>query len=189
MTRVAILLTDGFADWEYAILAGAGRTWFGLEIAYFAPGPAVSMGGLAVQARSLEELPAWAPAILAIIGGTIWDTPEAPDLSDQMQALHANGGTVAAICGGTLALARSGLLNTRKHTSNDPDYIGTHVSGYAGAVHYIDTPKAVTDDHVITAPGTAPVTFTAEVLRAAGIDDAGVMQFLQMMGAEHGDGA
>ena len=47
-------------------------------------------------------------------------------------------------------------------------------------------PWAVADDRVITAPGTAPVSFTREVLRSLGIDDDNLAAYLTMHGAEHG---
>ena len=33
--KVAIILTEGFSDWEYALLAGTGRAFYGLDIAFF----------------------------------------------------------------------------------------------------------------------------------------------------------
>jgi len=50
-------------------------------------------------------------------------------------------------------------------------------------------PWAVADRGVITAPGTAPVTFTREVLRALGIADDNLTAYLAMHGAEHGKAA
>ncbi|MNY63599.1 hypothetical protein D3C86_2005790 [compost metagenome] len=47
-------------------------------------------------------------------------------------------------------------------------------------------PWAVADQRVITAPGTAPVSFTKEVLRALGIADDNLAAYLAMHGAEHG---
>ncbi|MGA3688440.1 hypothetical protein [Serratia bockelmannii] len=35
--KVAIVLTPGFADWEYALIAGVGGPFYGLEVAFFAP--------------------------------------------------------------------------------------------------------------------------------------------------------
>ncbi len=37
MGKVAVVLTQGFADWEYALLAGTGGPFYGFDIRYFAP--------------------------------------------------------------------------------------------------------------------------------------------------------
>jgi putative intracellular protease/amidase len=71
---------------------------------------------------------------------------------------------VAAICAGTLALARAGLLNDRRHTSNMPGYIGEHAPQYSGTALYEAAP-AVTDRGVITASGLSPVDFAREIFR------------------------
>jgi putative intracellular protease/amidase len=91
---------------------------------------------------------------------------------------------LAGICDGTRVLAQSGVLDTVRHTSNGAANLTD--TGYAGAALYQDVPWAVADQRVITAPGTAPVTFTAEVLRALGIDDDNLAAYLAMHGAEHG---
>ncbi len=45
---VAILLTQGFADWEYALIAGVGKSFYGLDVKFFSPetGEVISQGGL-----------------------------------------------------------------------------------------------------------------------------------------------
>lgn len=72
--------------------------------------------------------------------------------------------TVAAICGATLALAKSNLLNTRKHTSNDKDYLKMSCAEYSGEKFYLDSPVVV-DGNLITATGLAPLDFSYEVLK------------------------
>jgi putative intracellular protease/amidase len=72
--------------------------------------------------------------------------------------------TIAAICGSTLALANAGLLDQRPHTSNDPAVLKTFCPGYHGEKFYVDEP-AVTDGHLITASGLAPVEFAYQVFR------------------------
>ena len=62
-------------------------------------------------------------------------------------------------------------------------------TGYAGAALYQDVPWAVADQRIVTAPGTAPVSFTREVLRSLGIDDDNLTAYLTMHGAEHGQAA
>ena len=76
------------------------------------------------------------------------------------------GRLIAAICGATVAVARAGLLDDCRHTSNSLAYLQQNAVAYDGANYYHDGPYAVFDGNIVTAPGTAPVTFTREVLRA-----------------------
>jgi len=188
MTKVAVLLTQGFADWEYGVLCGLGQGYFGLEIRYVtpAPGEVTSMGGLVTRVvDGLDLLEAWAPDALVVIGGTIWERPEAPDVTEALRAAHQRGAVVAGICGGTLALARAGLLNAVRHTSNDPAFLGTHADSYAGSAIYAEQPTAVSDGRVVTAAGTAPVSFAAEIMAALQVPAETVHQLKSMLGGEH----
>jgi len=72
------------------------------------------------------------------------------------------GVPVAAICGATAGLARGGLLDHRRHTSNASEYLAA--TGYPGGSHYEAAP-AVTDGDLITAAGTAPVDFACHIFR------------------------
>lgn len=188
MSKIAIILTPGFADWEYGMIAGTGGPFYGFNVQYFAPeaGEVPSQGGLvAVVQKELGELSKWHPDVVVVVGGQGWETAEAADVSGLLRDQHDRGATVAGICGGTLALARSGLLNNRRHTSNDADFLSRNAASYAGADHYVSSPSAVSEDRVITAPGTAPASFAAAVFEAAGLDQAAVGQFKGMLAAEH----
>ncbi|MBR8655297.1 DJ-1/PfpI family protein [Achromobacter sp. Marseille-Q0513] len=187
--RIALILAPGFADWEYALIAGTGGPFYGLEVDFFASaqGKFRSQGGLVVEvSRSIAELTEWHPDVLAVIGGTIWETENAPDISWLLKEHHDRGATLAGICGGTLALARAGLLNDRAHTSNDLGFLERNVKDYAGGHCFVPSACAISDSRVITAPGTAPVSFAAEVFRAAGMEETTTRQFRTMLAAEHG---
>lgn len=191
MNKVAIILTQGFADWEYGLIAGAGGPFYGLDIRFFAPvaGEVRSMGGLsAAVPDGMETIRAWSPGVIAVIGGTIWETDDAPVLDDLLLSHHSHGGVVAGICGGTLALARAGLLDDVRHTSNDADYLHRHAPGYAGSELFRPEPEAVADNRVITAPGTAPASFAAAVFESAGLAHDAAEAFRKMLAAEHAGG-
>jgi len=188
MARIALILTPGFADWEYAFIAGTGAPFYGIETRFFAPAPGRfrSQGGLTVEVEAgLGSCHDWRPQVVAVIGGMIWERPEAPDLAGFLQASHAEGATVAGICGGTLALARAGLLNAVPHTSNSATFLGAHAAGYTGAAFYRDSGAAVAAGRVVTAPGSAPVSFTGAVFEAAGLAPESVAQFRTLLAAEH----
>lgn len=188
MAKVAILLTEGFADWEYALIGGTGGPFYGLDVRYFSPtaGEVRSQGGLtAVVSHDFDAVAAWRPDAVVVVGGTVWETDRAPDIGGLLRAAREAGAVVAGICGGTLALARAGLLDDRPHTSNDADFLERNAAGYSGGYRFRASASAVAADGVITTPGTAPVSFTASVFEAAGLDADTVSQFRAMMAAEH----
>ncbi|WP_205187767.1 MULTISPECIES: DJ-1/PfpI family protein [unclassified Burkholderia] len=189
MPRVSLILAPGFADWEYAFIAGTASPFYGIDARFFAPVPGAfrSQGGLMVTVDgSLQQCVEWKPDVVVIIGGMIWESAEAPDLREFLLAVRANGSTVAGICGGTLALARAGLLNTVPHTSNNANFLSQNGAGYEGAALYRHSTAAVVADGIITAPGPAPVSFTCAVFESAGLPPEIVAQFRSMLAAEHG---
>jgi putative intracellular protease/amidase len=124
------------------------------------------MGGLrVVPDRAVADLRPSEMEILILPGGDYWETdyPEA-GLNRVLTSAVAADVPVAAICAGTLAVARAGLLNDRRHTSNMPGYIGEHVPHYSGVELY-EAGSAVNDRGIITASGLAPVEFAREIFR------------------------
>ena len=189
MARVALILTPGFADWEYAFIAGTGLPFYGIDVRFFSPvtGQFSSQGGLPVTVDScLHECLEWGPDVVVVIGGMIWERTDAPDMRDFLGASHANGAAIAGICGGTLALARAGLLDRVAHTSNSAEFLQQNASAYAGASFYQSSQGAVISERIITAPGPAPVSFTCAVFEAAGLPAESIAQFRSLLAAEHG---
>ena len=187
MSKIALLLSPGFADWEYAFIAGTGRPFYGLDVCFFAsePGTLTSQGGLESHvAQGIEDLTQWDPDVLVIVGGTIWEKDTSPDLKPVLENRLTNGKAIAGICGGTLAMARAGVLNAIEHTSNSAEFLAT-ANGYSGHDKYCETGSAIASGQIITSPGTAPVSFTAEVFRMAGLEDSAVDGFRNMLAAEH----
>ena len=188
MARVGLILTPGFADWEYAFIAGTASPFYGIDVRFFAPatGQFRSQGGLTVTVdNSLQQCLDWKPDVVVVIGGVVWESAEAPDIRDFLHASRSSGATVAGICGGTLALARAGLLDTVPHTSNSADFL-QNADSYKGSMLYRSSSIAVIADRIITAPGTAPVSFTCAVFAGAGLPSESISQFRAMLAAEHG---
>jgi putative intracellular protease/amidase len=186
LKRIVTLLTEGFADWETALLNGVARGFYQAETEFATPGgtQVTSMGNMKVIPDfALEDTNLDAVAALVICGGTIWKSPQAPDLTKLVHDAHGRGVLVTGICDGTLALARTGLLDKVRHTSNGKGYLDG--SGYKGAALYVDVPYAVTDQQIVTAPASAPVTFMAEVMRGIGLADEQLEFYLGMHAAEH----
>jgi len=173
---VHVLVFDGFADWEPAhALAELRRS--GNRTVYtvgFTREPVTSMGGLRViPDLELRDVRAANVALLIIPGGDLWESEEYPRqlLESLVTTLLAAETPVAAICGGTLALGRAGVLDDRRHTSNMRAYLPDNVPTYAGAELYVDT-AAVRDRHLITASGLAAVDFAREIFAELSVFDA-----------------
>lgn len=165
---VHVFVFSGFADWEPAFALAELRRSGNRSIVSvgFGPQTVISMGGLkVVPDRALASLRPDESEMLILPGGDLWegDYPRSA-VNQVLQDFVAAGVPIAAICGGTLAAARAGLLNDRRHTSNMPGYIAEHVPEYTGASLYESVP-AVNDRSVITASGLSPVEFAREIFR------------------------
>jgi putative intracellular protease/amidase len=169
---VHILVFDGYADWEPGFALAELRRSGGLEVvaAGFSREPVRSMGGLrVVPDLALDEVTPAGVSLLLLPGGDLWEGeyPRAA-LDRALAAMHGAGVPVAAICGGTIAAARAGLLNDRAHTSNERDYLSRHAPEYTGGRHYVDAP-AVRDRGVVTASGVGPIEFAREIFDELGV--------------------
>jgi putative intracellular protease/amidase len=145
-----------------------------------------SQGGLAVTVKSsLQHCLDWTPDVVVFIGGMAWERSDAPDIRNFLRTSCSSGATIAGICGGTLALARAGLLDTVPHTSNSADFLQQNAVDYEASTLYRNSPVAVVADRIITAPGPAPISFTCAVFESAGLSSEIVSQFRSMLAAEH----
>jgi putative intracellular protease/amidase len=186
MTTIVTILTEGFADWETTLLGAVAKGYYKADVHYASPGgkPVNSAGGMKVTPDlKLEAIDLGKLDALVVCGGTIWQTPDAPDLTALLKAAHEKGKVIGAICDGTVAAARTGLLDGIKHTSNGAGYLDQ--TAYKGKALYQDVPHAVTDHKVVTAAATAPVTFMSEIMKAVGLADADLDYYVGMHAAQY----
>lgn len=165
---LGVLLIEGFADWEYPLLAASAREWFGIDVRFLTPGaaPVTSIAGLRfADGDAFEKATAGAFDALAVIGSDNWTGNEAPDIADALRAHREAGAVIGGICAGTVPLARAGLFAGHAHTSNGRDWLLEATGGYEGSDDYRDVPHAVVDG-VVSASGSAPGTFTCAILGA-----------------------
>jgi putative intracellular protease/amidase len=190
MTKIVTILTEGFADWETGLLNGAARGFYGARTAYASPGgrQITSTGGMKVTPDlALEDIDLSDLDALIVCGGVAWQQPGAPDLSVLLKAARQKGRVVGAICDGTVAAARTGILDDVKHTSNGEGYLDA--TGYTGKSLYQHVSTAVSDKNVVTAPATAPVSFMAEVMKAIGLGDEQLDFYFGLHAAQHRNAA
>jgi len=162
------------SDWEYGYLIAelnSGRYFkeslAPLEVVTVGTNKEMitTMGGLSIQPDiSIDECTLESKDLLVLPGGTTWrEDIHQPILKRIGEALKL-GTIVAAICGATEALANMGYLDSRKHTSNDLEYIKMVCPNYKGEKFYEMRP-AVSGENLVTASGVAPLEFTMEVLK------------------------
>jgi putative intracellular protease/amidase len=175
---VYLYVFDTMADWEVGYLTAElnsgryfkkGLVTLKIVTVGLSKTPVTTMGGLTllpdieISACNIEDA-----AALILPGGNTWlEAAHAPVLTLAEQFLE-KGILVAAICGATMGLAKAGLLDAKRHTSNDLEYLKMVCPSYAGAANY-SYESAVTDGNLITAAGVAPLEFTVHVLRALGV--------------------
>ena len=162
---------DTLADWEHGFaVAGIHNTQFHripnrwqVQTVALRREPIITTGGFRiVPDMTLEELTPGASRMLILPGGDTWDEGGNTEAVEKAREFLANGVPIAAICGATAGLARGGLLDERRHTSNAREYIAA--TGYGGGALYQDQP-AVTDGDVITAASMAPLEFAYHIFR------------------------
>jgi putative intracellular protease/amidase len=164
---IGFLFIEGFADWEYGLLAASAVEWFGARAVSLTPEgkPVTGISGFrltpdrSVGVEENADLDA-----VAIIGSDQWAGKTPPDVAQLLNTVAARGGVVGGICAGTLALARAGMFESARHTSNGRDWINGHEAGYAGASNYQDVPHAVADGKIVSAPGSEPGTIALAFL-------------------------
>jgi putative intracellular protease/amidase len=185
MTRnIALLVFDGFADWEPAYALTGVRRWGGrtVRVVGYDRRAVLSMGGLRVEPDDvLESVTPETTDVLLLPGGDGWlaEYP-ASRIDERLWALMHGGTRLAAICAATVALARAGILKGRRHTSNGSQFLRRHAPGYETPELYQDT-LAVSDAGVITASGLGAVEFAREIFAALGMfSDSDLAQFLDM---------
>jgi len=169
--KIGVFLFNGFSDWEIAYLTPEINKSEQFELVYFSDdGDTVtSMGGLQIEpTTSLNKLKPEDIDLLILPGGTAWEKGEITAIGELTKSLFERGKTIAAICAATTYLGQLGLLDNRKHTSNDLNYLKAIVPQYHGDENYLNSP-AITDRNVITANGIASIEFAREVFKAIGL--------------------
>ncbi|QTD43278.1 type 1 glutamine amidotransferase family protein [Sporosarcina sp. Te-1] len=185
-TRKAYLYVfDTMSDWEYGYLIAelnSGR-YFKKDIAPlrvvtvgFEKEVITTMGGLAVKPElSLDECTFRSQDLIILPGGNTWGVPNHQEILRKATEAAEHGSIIAAICGATVGLADIGFLDTRKHTSNDLDYLKMVSPHYKGEACFAPEP-VVSSGNLVTASGVAPLEFAKEVLTLLDVFEAATLR-------------
>ena len=122
-----------------------------------------TIGGVTILPdMTLDELEPSQSALLILPGSDDWAEGKHIEAREKAKAFLAAGVPVAAICGATVGLALSGILDDKRHTGNHIDQL--KATNYQGEALYLDQP-AVTDGNLITAGGIAPIDFAYQIFK------------------------
>jgi putative intracellular protease/amidase len=105
--------------------------------------------------------------------GQSWDQGGNREAVEKAKVFLAAGVPVAAICGATAGLARGGILDARKHTSNAPEYLAA--TGYRGA-HLYETADVVSDQNVVTASAMKSLDFARAIFERLDVYEDKVLE-------------
>jgi len=179
---VHLFVLNTLADWEtgYAIAGINNPLWqaqpgrYQVATVGASGKPVRTIGGVTILPdMTLDDLAPAQSAMLILPGGDTWDADENSAVAARVREFLAAGVPVAAICGATAFLARAGILDERRHTSNAPEYL--RATGYGGEALYQDQP-AVTDGDLITATSTAPVDFAYQIFKRLAVYDTRTLE-------------
>jgi len=176
--KVYLYLLNTLADWEIGHLTAeinSGRfldkTKIPITITKFGNTlePIKTMGGITITPdESIDNVKLQEGDLLILPGAETWMEESNNKILNLVAEVINKNVIVAAICGATMALAQKGLLNNRKHTSNDKEYLKMMCPEYLGEKFYLNQP-AVADDNLITASGLAALEFSYEVFKRTNV--------------------
>jgi putative intracellular protease/amidase len=172
--KVYIYILNTLADWEIGYLTAelnSGRyldkTRPPVELIKIGntTEPIKTMGGITITPdENIDNIKFEEDDLLILPGADTWTEEENKKIIDIVSSIINEKVIIAAVCGATIALANKGILNNRKHTSNDIEVFKMFCPEYTGENFYLNQP-AVTDDNLITASGIAPLEFSYEILK------------------------
>jgi putative intracellular protease/amidase len=168
---IHLFVFNSLADWEPGfVVAGInnpdgqkapGR--YQVRTVAVTPDAITTIGGIRVLPDVvLDQLSPDDSAMLVLPGGESWDQGGNGEAVEKAKKFLAAGVPIAAICGATAGLARGGILDTRKHTSNAPEYLAA--TGYRGS-HLYQTADVVSDQNVVTASAMKSLEFAREIFK------------------------
>lgn len=169
MKKVLVFITDGYADWEPALVAAElNKPEIGLVVKSVAldKQPKKSMGGFSVLPDYALDEPLFQDgdvAMLILSGGTGWHEEKNHKAAALVDAALERNIPVAAICDAVTFLASRGYLDSVRHTGNTLAYLQHKAPNYKGQ-DFFEERQAVTDGNFITANGTGQLEFAREIM-------------------------
>ena len=155
-TTVAIVVFDGFELLDVfgpAELFGMPAQHFSVRLVSESPGPVTSAQGPRVIAETSLTDSADAHLVLVPGGMGTRTQVENPALLDGLRSMDETASYVTSVCTGTALLARAGLLDGRRATSNKAAL--DWVKSQGPSVNWVDQARWVEDGKYWTSSGVA----------------------------------
>lgn len=178
MFTIYVYVLDTLADWELGHVTSelhSGRFFkkdaerVSLKTVSYSKKSIHTMGGLTVVPDCLiDDVVVNETSVLLLPGADTWNNPEHGAIIKKASEFLSVGAIVGAICGATVALANSGLLNCRRHTSNGQGFLEMFSPAYKGQAFYVDEPS-VADNHLITASPTGALLWAKQIIEHLGV--------------------
>ena len=185
MFTVYVYVLDTLADWEMGYVTAElnsgrflkkGAPQISLKTVSDSKAPIRTMGGLTVLPDCLiDDIVVSETSVLILPGANTWSDPKHGAILEKAGELLGVGATVCAICGATTALANTGLLDHRIHTSNGTGFLDLFAPGYKGQSFYIDQ-LSVADDNLITAGSTGGLLWAKQIIERLGVFQADTLE-------------
>jgi putative intracellular protease/amidase len=185
MFTIYVYVLDTLADWELGYVTSelnSGRFFkkgaprVSLKTVSYSKEPIKTMGGLTIVPDCLiEDIALSKESVLLLPGADTWNAPKHGAIIEKASELLLADATVCAICGATAALANSGLLDKRPHTSNGAGFLEMFSPGYKGQSFYIDKPS-VADSNLITASCTGALLWSKQIIDHLGVFQADTLE-------------
>ena len=178
MTTIYVYTLDTMADWEIGYVTAelnSGRFFkkdapeVSVKTVGITKEPVKTMGGLTLLPDCvIDDIAVNDQSVLLLPGGNTWDDPKHSSIVKKAAELLSAGATVCAICGATVALAHTGLLDHRPHTSNGAGFLDMFCPTYKGQNYFVDMPS-VSDGNLITASGTGALLWAKQIIERLGV--------------------
>lgn len=173
MSKIYVYVLDTFADWEagYILAELNSKRFFkkdAREIEVILVGNSLesitTMGGFNIKVDTLaSDIEVSDDNALILIGANTWNDKKNNLVIEKAKEFFNTKGLVAAICGATVKLADTGILDKRLHTSNGAGFLEMFSSNYKGTKNFVDK-KAIRDENIITASSCGSLEFAREII-------------------------
>jgi putative intracellular protease/amidase len=180
--NIFLYVLDTLADWEISLLMAEINSGRYLRKDIEKPKivkvgnsltPIKTMGGIEIVPDiDVDSINFNNGDLIVLPGADTWQNEQNQKIIDKIKG--NDDIIVAGICGATIALADNGLLDNKRHTSNDIEVLKMFSKKYKGENLY-ENKCAVVDGNLITATGLAPLEFTFEVIKKINVMESNTL--------------
>ncbi|HTY14920.1 MAG TPA: type 1 glutamine amidotransferase family protein [Methanoregulaceae archaeon] len=181
-----LFVCDNLADWEPALaiaMISDRYTVIPKKNSYrvvtfgLTKEPVKTFGGLTIHPDAdITEIGLANTAMIILPGSTLYEKDDPVQLVPLIASCIRNKIPVAAICGGTVFLAKHGFLDTVRHTGAGPGNLASLAPKYRGREYYVHEPSVI-DGGIITANPLGFVEFAYNIIRTLDVFTPEFLEF------------